>query len=160
MAFSFFGKKDKVVESTSEVEERESRGGFFDRMKQAVTRTRETLAESISSVVALTREVDEASLDDLELALLACDIGSTTTNEIIVRLRDRALRHGIADGAELKLQLKSEILRVLNSVNKPVHHPADPPEVIMMVGVNGTGKTTTSGKLAALYRREGKTVLL
>ena len=129
-------------------------------MKQAVTRTRESLSNSLSSVVALTREVDEASLDDLELALLACDIGSTTTNEIITRLRDRALRHGISDGAELKLQLKAEILRILNSVDKPIAHPTTPPEVIMMVGVNGTGKTTASGKLAALYRREGQTVLL
>jgi len=157
MAFSLFGKRDTP---DPEQPEPSAPRGLFDRMKQAVTRTRESLSNSLSSVVALTREVDEASLDDLELALLACDIGSTTTNEIITRLRDRALRHGISDGAELKQQLKSEILRVLHSVDKPVQHPAAPPEVIMMVGVNGTGKTTTSGKLAALYRREGKTVLL
>ena len=159
MAFSLFGKRDTPTPDP-ELPEPSAPRGLFDRMKQAVTRTRESLSNSISSVVALTREVDEASLDDLELALLACDIGSTTTNEIITRLRDRALRHGISDGAELKQQLKSEILRVLNSVDKSVHHPASPPEVIMMVGVNGTGKTTTSGKLAALYSREGKTVLL
>jgi fused signal recognition particle receptor len=157
MAFSLFGKRE--APATLEPEPQQPRG-LFDRMKQAVTRTRESLSNSISSVVALTREVDEASLDDLELALLACDIGSTTTNEILTTLRDSALRHGISDGAQLKQQLKSEILRILHSVDKPVHHPATPPEVIMMVGVNGTGKTTTSGKLAALYRREGKTVLL
>ena len=156
MAFSIFGKRDTP---TPDLEPQQPRG-LFDRMKQAVTRTRESLSNSLASVVALTREVDVASLDDLELALLACDIGSTTTNEIITNLRDRALRHGISDGAELKLQLKAEILRILNSVDKPIAHPTTPPEVIMMVGVNGTGKTTTSGKLAALYRREGKTVLL
>jgi fused signal recognition particle receptor len=162
MAFSIFGKRDTP---TPDPEPQQPRG-LFDRMKQAVTRTRESLSNSISSVVALTREVDEASLDDLELALLACDIGSTTTNEIITTLRDRALRHGISDGAELKLQLKAEILRILNSVDRPVIHPTTPPEVIMMVGVNGTGKTTTSGKLAALYRRpspeypDGRTVML
>jgi fused signal recognition particle receptor len=133
---------------------------LFDRMKQAVTRTRESLSNSLSSVVALTREVDEASLDDLELALLASDIGSNTTNEIIARLRDRALRHGIDDGAELKRLLKAEILRILNAVDKPVVRPASAPEVIMMVGVNGTGKTTTTGKLAALYSREGRSVML
>jgi fused signal recognition particle receptor len=159
MAFSLFGKRDTPTPDPEQQEPSAPRG-LFDRMKQAVTRTRESLSNSISSVVALTREVDEASLDDLELALLACDIGSTTTNEIITTLRDRALRHGISDGAELKLQLKAEILRILNSVDRPVAHPTTPPEVIMMVGVNGTGKTTTSGKLAALYRREGKTVLL
>jgi fused signal recognition particle receptor len=133
---------------------------FFDRMKQAVTRTRESLGNSIASVVALTREVDEVSLDDLEFALLAADIGAPTASLIIGRLRERALRHGIADGAELKRLLKAELLTILSAVDKPLTPPATPPEVIMMVGVNGTGKTTTTGKLAALYRGQGRSVLL
>jgi fused signal recognition particle receptor len=129
-------------------------------MKQAVTRTRETLSSSISSVIALTREIDESSLDDLEFALLASDIGSVTTNEIISNLRERALRQGIESGAELKQLLKAEIRSILDSVARPVEHPGTPPEVIMMVGVNGTGKTTTTGKLAALYRKQDRSVLL
>jgi fused signal recognition particle receptor len=133
---------------------------FFDRMRQAVTRTRQSFADSISGVVALTREIDETSLDELEFALLASDIGTPTANEIITRLRDRALRHGLANGAELKAALKDEIRRILDSVNTPARHATTPPEVILLVGVNGTGKTTTSGKLAALYRREGRSVLL
>ncbi|MEO6922960.1 MAG: signal recognition particle-docking protein FtsY [Bryocella sp.] len=161
MAFSIFGKKDKDAAGVApEVEEREPRGGFFDRMKQAVTRTRETLAESISSVVALTREVDEASLDDLELVLLASDIGAVTTAEIMSNLRERALRQGISDGAALKVALKEEILRILRGVEKPVVRAASGPTVIMMVGVNGTGKTTTTGKLAALFSGGGQKVLL
>ena len=175
MAFSIFGKRDKtpepppaaepVVPSRADAEleteaESERRGSFFDRMRQAVTRTRDSLSSSIASVVALTREVDEASLDDLEFALLASDIGAVTTDEIIGRLRERALRHGIADGAELKHLLKEEIRRILEAVASPVRRPPTAPEVIMMVGVNGTGKTTTSGKLSALYRREGRSVLL
>jgi fused signal recognition particle receptor len=155
MAFSLFGKRDTP---TPDAEPQQPRG-LFDRMKQAVTRTRDSLSESLSSIAALTREIDIASLDDLELALLASDIGSATTNEILTNLRERALRQGIASGAELKVLLKAEILRILNSVTRPVATPT-PPEVIMMVGVNGTGKTTTSGKLAALYTREGRTVLL
>ena len=133
---------------------------LLDRMKQAVTRTRDSLNQSFSSIAALTREVDDRSLDDLELALLAADIGGPTTDAILASLRERALRQGIASGAELKALLKAELLRILTAVDTPVAHPAAPPEVIMMVGVNGTGKTTTSGKLAALYRREGKSVLL
>ncbi len=125
-------------------------------MKQAVTRTRETF----SSIAALTREVDDRSLDDLELALLAADIGGPTTDAILTRLRERALRQGIASGAELKSLLKAELLRILTEVDAPIARPAAPPEVVMMVGVNGTGKTTTSGKLAALYRREGRSVIL
>ena len=172
MAFSIFGKRDKTPEPAPPHEaesqppaeetplETERRGGFFERMRQAVTRTRDSFSTSIASVVALTREVDEASLEDLELALLQCDIGAVTTDEIIGRLRERALRQGIADGAELKRALKDEIRRILDSVATPVQLPASGPEVIMMVGVNGTGKTTTSGKLSALFRREGRSVLL
>lgn len=160
MAFSLFGKRDNAPEPTEPNDTQEAPRGLFDRMKQAVARTRSSLSNSLASVVALTREVDEASLDDLEFALLACDIGASTTAHIISRLRERALRHGISDGAELKRQLKAELLAVLRSVDKPAVHPTAPPEVILMVGVNGTGKTTTSGKLAALYRSEGKSVLL
>ncbi|QMV18260.1 signal recognition particle-docking protein FtsY [Granulicella sp. 5B5] len=158
MAFSLFGKRETPETPEPEQQPR----GLFDRMKQAVTRTRESLASSISSVVALTREVDEASLDDLEFALLASDIGSSTTQQIIANLRDLALRKGISDGAELKRHLKAEILSILRAVDaaKPVIHPSTSPEVIMMVGVNGAGKTTTSGKLAAQFHRDGNTVLL
>ena len=112
MAFSLFGKRDKTPEpaepegepvpSSYELEEPPTepgrRGSFFDRMRQAVTRTRESLSTSIASVVALTREVDEASLEDLELALLASDIGAVTTDEIMGRLRERRLRRGLAEG--------------------------------------------------------------
>ena len=170
MAFSLFGKREKqpdtppaktTSESAAENSTAEtSSRGFFDRMKQAVTRTRESLSSSLASVVALTREVDDLALDDLEFALLASDIGSLTTNEIIARLRERALRQGIHSGAELKQLLKAEILSILNEVGTPVSHPPLPPEVILMVGVNGAGKTTTSGKLSALFRREGQAVLL
>jgi fused signal recognition particle receptor len=154
MAFTLFGKRE-----TPETPEQQPTG-LFDRMKQAVTRTRESLASSIGSVVALTREVDDLTLDHLEAALLAADIGSSTTGVIIANLRDRALRHGISDGTELNALLKAELLTILRSVDKPIARPAAAPEVIMMVGVNGAGKTTTSGKLAAQYRREGNTVLL
>lgn len=170
MAFSLFGKRDKDAEqqerndtspaSAAQQAPEPARRSLFERMKQAVTRTRASLSESLAGVVALTREVDDASLDDLELALLASDVGAPTTDEIILRLRDRALRQGIADGAELKVLLKAEIRRILDGMERPVPHAAVPPEVILMVGVNGTGKTTTSGKLAALLRREGRTVLL
>ena len=134
--------------------------GLIERMRQAVTRTRESLSGQIASVIALTREVDEASLDDLEFALLASDVGAVTTDLILSRLRDHALRHGLANGEELKVALKAEIRHILDAVDTPVTHPSSGPEVVMMVGVNGTGKTTTSGKLAALLRRNDYSVLL
>ncbi len=159
---SLFGKRDKPepAESESPTSESTSKLGLFDRMKQAVTRTRETFSESISSVIALTREVDEASLTSLEPLLLAADIGSATTAIIMENLRQRALRTGIQSGAELKQLLKQELKQILDGVAHPIQHPSIPPEVILMVGVNGTGKTTTTGKLAAFYRNQNKSVLL
>jgi fused signal recognition particle receptor len=95
--------------------------------------------------------VDEATLNDLEPILLAADVGSATTAIVLENLRQRALRKGIEGGPELKVLLKAELKGVLDRVARPVEHPATAPEVIMMVGVNGTGKTTTSGKLAHLF---------
>ncbi|HMF62940.1 MAG TPA: signal recognition particle-docking protein FtsY [Edaphobacter sp.] len=164
MAFSLFGKRDKSDQQpdqpTPQSEQPQEKRGFFDRMKQAVTRTRESFSESISSVIALTREVDESTLTDLEPVLLAADIGSATTAIVLENLRQRALRTGIQGGAELKQLLKIELRQILDGVAQPIRHPSTPPEVIMMVGVNGTGKTTTTGKLAAHFRAQGRAVLL
>jgi fused signal recognition particle receptor len=165
MAFSLFGTRSAKPDPTDpEVPPAEPKRGFLDRMqdrmKQAVTRTRDTFSESISSVIALTREIDFASLDKLEAVLLSSDIGSATTSEIIENLRQRALRQGIDGGAELRRLLKLELKAVLDRVAVPYTPPVALPEVVMMVGVNGTGKTTTSGKLAALFSAQGRTVLL
>jgi signal recognition particle-docking protein FtsY len=158
---SLFGKRPTEPERPDTPEpEPEQKRGLFDRMRQAVTRTRESLTDSIGSVIALTREVDQASLDQLEPRLLAADIGSATTAIIMENLRQRALRTGIESGAQLKELLKTELKQVLDKVSRPIHHPSAPPEVILMVGVNGTGKTTTTGKLANLYRSQGRSVLL
>src|SRR3984885_1208714 len=136
---------------------------IFGRMKEAVSRTRETLSDRIEDIVALTHEVDEAALEELEMSLVASDLGVGTSTEIIDPLRGRGKRHEIRNGAELKQLLKQEIQSILDAREeedffKPKY--TAPPRVIMLVGVNGTGKTTTTGKLASFFRRQGKTVLL
>jgi fused signal recognition particle receptor len=123
-------------------------------------RTRDSFSDSIGSVLALAREIDETSLVELETVLLAADIGSTTAREIIERLRQRGLRQGIEGGDELKRLLKLELKAVLDAVATEDAVPAVAPEIVMMVGVNGTGKTTTTGKLAAYYVAQGRSVLL
>jgi fused signal recognition particle receptor len=133
---------------------------IFERMRQAVTRTRDSLGERIDSVLALTRTVDEAALEELEISLIASDIGVTTSTVITDNLRERAKRQQIQDGAELKDLLKEQLRAILDENARTATVVAAAPEVIMMVGVNGTGKTTTSGKLAAFYRAKGKTALL
>ncbi|HTV13355.1 MAG TPA: signal recognition particle-docking protein FtsY [Acidobacteriaceae bacterium] len=133
---------------------------LFERMRQAVTRTRDSLGERIDGVLALTRTVDETALEELEMSLIASDIGVTTAAEIVTALRERAKRQDIRDGAELKELLKEQLQQMLSENAAPPANVQSPPAVIMMVGVNGTGKTTTSGKLAAWYRAQGKTALL
>jgi len=171
MAFSLFNRRKPDSEVADEQESAAAepaaaqqnptaRLGFFDRMRQAVTRTRESFSESIGEVLALTREIDETSLAELEIVLLQADIGGPTARIVIENLRQRALRHGIEGGAELKRLLKLELKQVLDRVATPDVVASTPPTVVMMVGVNGTGKTTTTGKLAYLYRSQGKTVLL
>src|ERR1700709_1276391 len=109
MAFSLFGKRDKPDPDPDQplASEPEQKRGFFDRMKQAVTRTRETLNDSLGGFIALTREVDESTLSDLEPLLLAADIGAATSAQIIANLRERALRTGIESGTQLKTLLKA-----------------------------------------------------
>ena len=137
-----------------------AKSGFFSRMKGAVTRTRESLSSRLEGVLALTRTVDEAALAELESALLTSDLGLPTTTAILEQLRDHARRKDIDGGEELRALLKQQIRLILEAPRKPVMEPDAPPKVIFLVGVNGTGKTTTSGKLAAWFKGEGKSVLL
>jgi fused signal recognition particle receptor len=142
--------------------EEEKKTGFLDRMKQAVTRTRENLAERIEDVVSFGKEIDGNTLDDLEATLIGADLGSTTTQEVLGKLREKADRKQIGNVEELKRLLKEELLAILNAAanSRPVNKVLAGPEVILVVGVNGTGKTTTIGKLSQVFRSQGKNVLL
>jgi fused signal recognition particle receptor len=145
MIRSLFGGSDTEKETAK-------KPGFFERMKQAVTRTRENLSERIEQAVAFNAEIDSNTLDELEASLLGADLGATTTHEVLSRLREKADRKQIKDVAELN---------ILNRANIPPIQPPDGmPEVILVVGVNGTGKTTSIGKLAKFLSADGKTVTL
>ncbi len=139
----------------------EKKTGLFERMKQAVSRTRENLSERIEEVVAFSKEIDRNTLDDLEATLIGADLGSATTHQVLEKLREKADRKQIANVDELKRLLKEELLAILNAANTPpVERAEGVPEVVLVVGVNGTGKTTTIGKLAQTIRSNGKTVLM
>ncbi len=142
--------------------EEEKKPSVFQRMKEAVTRTRESLTERIEDVVAFRKEIDRETLDDLEATLIGADLGSTTTQQILEAVREKVDRKQINNIDELKRVLKEEILAVLEaaSAKHPVISVDGEPEVILVVGVNGTGKTTTIGKLSGLLRGQGKSVLL
>jgi fused signal recognition particle receptor len=141
--------------------EEEKKTSFLDRMKEAVTRTRDNLAERIDDIVSIGKEIDRNTLDDLEATLIGADLGSTTTQEVLGKLREKADRKQIKNVEELKRLLKEELLAILNTANsRPLNKVEGTPEVILVVGVNGTGKTTTIGKLSQVFRSQGKNVLL
>ena len=127
----FFGKKDTqatggAADEAAETEERSPKerhgGGLLERMRQAVSRTRESLGSRIEGIVALTRTVDEGSLEELETALLTSDLGVQTTTAILDGLRERAKRKAIEGGAELRALLKDELKGMLE---RPIaDHPA------------------------------------
>src|SRR6185312_4442656 len=141
----------------------DAKSRFFGRMRQAVTRTRESFSTRIEGIAAITRTVDERDLEELETALIMSDIGVQTTTTILDALRDRARRKAIEGGEELRALLKEQLQAILEAPLQPVAAPATPPQppkVTFLVGVNGTGKTTTSGKLAAWNRAQNRSVLL
>ncbi len=136
-------------------------GRIKERMQEGLTRTRESLTERIDDVLSITKEIDASTLDELEGILLASDLGAPTTDEVLTNMREKAGRKQIGDTSELKRVLKDELLAILNrAADSQPAQVNEPPEVILIVGVNGVGKTTTIGKLAHALRAQGKTVLL
>ncbi len=153
---TLFGSLDEEAKKQEEAQ----RPTFLNRMKQAVQRTRENLSDRIEEVVSFRKEIDRETLDDLEATLLAADLGTATTQEVLAALREKVDRKQIGDVSELKRVLKEELLGILARANTQPAVAVEPPEVILVVGVNGTGKTTTIGKLANVLRAQGKSVLL
>src|SRR5262250_281454 len=99
------------------LEEEQKKPSFLDRMKEAVTRTRENLAERIEEAVSFSKEIDRNTLDNLEATLIGADLGTTTTHEVLEKLREKADRRQIKDVDELKRLLKEELLAILTTAN-------------------------------------------
>jgi fused signal recognition particle receptor len=148
----------------------EAERAFFEKFRNAVAATRENLSDRIEAVIAGKREIDRDVLDQLEEALIGADLGIQTTTEIIDNARQQVRRNQLNDAQELKKLIRSELLAVLDSAEKnrrkgTVASESEVPQeikpyVIMIVGVNGVGKTTTIGKLAHRIKSEGNEVMI
>jgi len=114
------------------------------------------LLERLKAGIQKTRDV----LDELEFALITADIGASTTNEILERVRQRVDRQLVGDSSELKSLIKEHLLEVLQATERPLRPVTEPPAVILVVGVNGAGKTTSIGKLTRRIQSEGRSVML
>lgn len=168
----FFKRKKNSVEPTTEVLNIEqpvqeasitptSKTGFFTRLKAGLTRTRETLSTNIANVLLGKKVIDQTLLEELESVLISADMGVDTTKKIIQQLTQRVNRQELNDVTALTIALKE----ILNQAIQPYQDSLElsnviRPFVILMIGVNGSGKTTTIAKLARKYQQQGKKVML
>lgn len=145
-----------VVEET----EKDARPGFFERLKKGLTKTHANLIGRIDSLVLGKKQIDVDTLEELEEILITADIGVSTAVELIRTLEQRLKRNELKDGETLKKALKEEILARLSWQTAPLDTTLASPYVILVIGVNGVGKTTTIGKLASRFIAEGRKVIL
>ncbi|MGL9720019.1 signal recognition particle-docking protein FtsY [Symbiopectobacterium sp.] len=140
-------------------QERPTKEGFFARLKRSLVKTRENLG---SGFIGLFRgkKIDDDLFEELEEQLLIADVGVETTRKIIADLTEHASRKQLKDADVLLVKLKEEMGAILNKVDEPLNIEGKTPYVILMVGVNGVGKTTTIGKLARQFQAQGKSVML
>lgn len=138
----------------------EQEPSLLDRLKSGVEKTRAGLVSRLEDVIAGRKEIDADLLDELEYTLISADIGVRTSTEILERIRQQVDRSLVSDAAELRGLIRQHLLEILESSERPVPRVTEPPAVVMVAGVNGAGKTTSIGKLAARYKEEGRSVLL
>lgn len=133
--------------------------GFFDKLKQGLSKTKSSFDEKMNNVFSNFRKVDEELLEELEEALIMSDVGVETSTRIIGNLRERIKKEKIEDEEGVKNALREEIQKILDEVDNSLHLETNP-SVILVVGVNGVGKTTSIGKIANRLKQDGKKVVI
>ena len=133
--------------------------GFFEKLKQGLSKTKNSFDEKINNVFSNFRKVDEELLEELEEALIMSDVGVETSTKIIANLRNRVKKEKIEDEQGVKDALRREIMEILDEVDNSLNLQTTP-SVILVVGVNGVGKTTSIGKIANRLKKDGKKVVI
>jgi fused signal recognition particle receptor len=155
------GKNDsqvKISEDPGTGLSADSQTGFFKRLKRGLSKTREFLTTDIDELFSKRKKIDDALLEDLEALLITSDMGVETTMTLMDSISKEAKK--VKDASQLKELLKENIIAIMRDMPPPTEIPAVKPHVIMVVGVNGSGKTTTIGKLAARFESQGKKTLI
>ena len=133
--------------------------GFFDKLKQGLSKTKQSFNDKVNNVFSTFRKVDEELLEELEEALIMSDVGVETSTKIISKLRDRIKKQNIKEAEGVKQALREEIKNIFDEVDNSLHLDTKP-SVILVVGVNGVGKTTSIGKIANRLKKDGKKVVI
>ena len=147
------------AEAVTQEQERPTKEGFFARLKRSLVKTKQNLGSGFISLFR-GKKIDDDLFEELEEQLLIADVGVETTRRIITSLTQHASRKELKDAEQLYGKLKEEMAEILAKVDEPLDVTAHTPFVILMVGVNGVGKTTTIGKLARQFEAQGKSVML
>jgi fused signal recognition particle receptor len=142
------------------MEEKHDKKGFFDRLKSGLAKTRKLLLTDVDDILLGSKEIDQPLFDELEEALIAADVGPAFTGELIESLREKVKRKELGSPEILRKVLRETMREILLRNEAPLLIPSDGIYTIMVVGVNGTGKTTTIGKLAHTLKEEGRAVTL
>ncbi|HCX5369889.1 TPA: signal recognition particle-docking protein FtsY [Escherichia coli] len=151
--------EEQPVEEIAQEQEKPTKEGFFARLKRSLLKTKENLGSGFISLF-LGKKIDDDLFEELEEQLLIADVGVETTRKIITNLTEGASRKQLRDAEALYGLLKEEMGEILAKVDEPLNVEGKTPFVILMVGVNGVGKTTTIGKLARQFEQQGKSVML
>ena len=138
----------------------EQEPSLLEKLKSGVEKTRAGLVNALEDALQGRKEIDAELLDELEFTLISADIGVRTTEEILERIRERVGRHQLSDAAELKGLIREHLLEILEASERAPARVLEPPAVVLVVGVNGSGKTTTIGKLSNRFKNEQRSVLL
>jgi fused signal recognition particle receptor len=133
---------------------------LLDRLKAGIEKTRSGLVDRIEDVLSGKKEIDSGLLEELEYTLITADLGVRTVDDILESIRERIDRKMTGDAGEIRNLIREHLLEVLRASETPLRTVAQPPAVVMVVGVNGAGKTTTIGKLAHRFLGEKRKVLL
>ncbi|WP_031499580.1 signal recognition particle-docking protein FtsY [Bryobacter aggregatus] len=133
---------------------------LLDRLKQGIQKTRSGLVGSLDNLIYGKKEIDPDLLEELEFNLIGSDIGVRTATEILDGIRQRVERQQLSDAGELRSLIRQQLLEILEANEKPILWASKPPTVVMIVGVNGVGKTTSIGKLAHRFKSDGQSVLI
>ncbi len=151
--------ESREIENSEQKDDATVKKGFFARLKEGLGKTRKNILGSVDSVLGAFTKIDEDLFEELEEALIMADLGVQTTMDICDNLRKRVKKEGVTDPSHIKTMLSEEISGILLDGCES-EFELETPSVVLVIGVNGVGKTTTIGKIASLYKREGKTVML
>ena len=153
-------KPAAAAEPTAETDEKQPKTGFFSRLKSGLQKTRNTLKGRLGNLFLVTRKIDEDLLEELEEMLISSDLGVQTSMDIIESVRRQVDRDVLKNGEELKAAIQSEMLSILENIPARGFDFDNKPLILLVVGVDGVGKTTTIGKISRVFRNQGKSVVM